>query len=1066
MFFKSILTKKFFFLFSLLLLFLGGRFVFAQEVSVVTIKSADSSAYKKNDKTEEDEIILSGNVCILVEKDEDKTEIKADTISFNRATKMLYAKGSVEVVKYKDDGGTQSITAETVLLNTSTLEGIFDGGRVVQLSGDDNADPSISTLIVASKIFGQDSAGTVAFKKADLTFCDDDNPHWKIKASRIWLLPGGEFAFLNAVVFVGKIPIFYIPAFYYPKDELLFNPAFGYDERTGYYFNTTTYLIGRKPLQPVEETEDSFSLMRETSLKEQKREGLVMHNLDKKYTGDTTNFLKIMADYYTNLGFLVGAAEVYRPDSEYISSIESSFKFGFTDTIFYSNGWYTPFDKNGKMQRDKADFLGVETPFRYGADINVSLKKPFKFDLSLPVYSDPFFTEDFETRSEYLDWINFLLGSYTSQTDEDDTSAQTTSFDWDVDMSYSFPIPEILTPFVTDISITSLSANIAFNSKSRSDDDFIAKSSAWRYQTPERSFFYPSQVTPFKISAKIEGTLIQYPFENTRSKKDEIEFPIELDMPEELKTEKQKEEENKSEEIEEKNENITEENEIAFTLRELEGDLDEWIPSINGIIYSLSYSVEPQFTSQFTYNSSDLYKSSDFEWSNFYSTYYQVESPLTLSSDFSLRDPFFSAKNEMTFDPLYQTHPNLDGYTSESSKNSVKLSDYSARKLDLISTNTFAVNPLAYSEVFRESSISWNTKVKIIRTDFIGDAENPEWSYATMDLTNDDTVTIHNVSATLAAREMGDFAQTLTLTSNLPPQLNEYTMNTTLDFPHLTVAAEAGLEQEYSDSNDYTWNPFKQSATIKFFNENLKFTESFNYEIEENHPDSLKLSLSWKNLQLAYTMQYTSGYDFDEDDGWVERSKMQFLPYTVSLAYGTPDKRFRYWKSRITWAPSVTVGLVYDCIQPTNSYFRFVPSMTFRIHDEFDLTFSAETQNNVIFRYIQKYTKYKNVISGEENIFVDLWNSFSFWGNGNFYDPDQTKRRSSGFKLKSLEASIKRNLHDWDLYASISFKPRAVTDGDKYEYDYHPYISFSISWHPMPSFKTEVIDEYGEWQLK
>ena len=38
---------------------------------------------------------------------------------------------------------------------------------------------------------------------------------------------------MNAVVYVGKIPVLYLPAFYYPKDELLFNPAFGYDERFG-----------------------------------------------------------------------------------------------------------------------------------------------------------------------------------------------------------------------------------------------------------------------------------------------------------------------------------------------------------------------------------------------------------------------------------------------------------------------------------------------------------------------------------------------------------------------------------------------------------------------------------------------------------------------------------------------------------------------------------------------------------------------------------------------------------------------------------------------------------------
>jgi hypothetical protein len=53
------------------------------------------------------------------------------------------------------------------------------------------------------------------------------------------------------------------------------------------------------------------------------------------------------------------------------------------------------------------------------------------------------------------------------------------------------------------------------------------------------------------------------------------------------------------------------------------------------------------------------------------------------------------------------------------------------------------------------------------------------------------------------------------------------------------------------------------------------------------------------------------------------------------------------------------------------------------------------------------------------------------------------------------------------MTASISFKPRAVTGSDgKKSYDYHPYITFAISWHPMPSLKTSLIDDYGEWELE
>lgn len=1064
MFLKFPACKKTVILILCLFAFLSSAFSADETVTVITILGADASEYKKNETTGEDEIRLSGNVSLSVEKGKSRTQIKAGFVTYSRATQMLYARENVTIEKTEESGSGQMIAADTVLLNTSTLEGIFDNGRTVQLESDSVSLPSGSTLIVASRIFGRDSSGSVSFKNAELTFCDDKDPHWRIKASRIWLLPGGEFAFFNAVVYVGNVPVLYLPAFYYPKDELLFNPSFGYSERLGYYFQTTTYLIGRKPLKEDDSSgeELSFNFMKQTSLKEQKREGLVLHNLDKKYSGSTADYLKIMADYYANIGILTGVAGSYNPDSEYISSANASVQLGFTNTVFFSNGTYSAYSYDGTVERDRTSFLGVETPFRYGAELNLSLKKPVSLQLSLPVYSDPYFTEDFEKRSEYLDWITFLLGSQKEKEDEEDTSAQKTTFEWNAAASWQIPVPDFLQPFISRLSFTEVKSGIVFNSRSRSDTDFAASPSDWKRFTPERSFFYPSQVVPLKFSLKIEGTVFKYPPETAGKTYSKPSFPLELEIPEMLRDESPQDEEGG-----EKETDAQEDRQLSFSFPELESEASTAVRDIKGISYSLGYSAAPEFASQITYDSSGLLEASDFAWGDFYSTYYQVKAPVELNSELRFREPFLSVKNGLAFQPEYQRHPSLKGYSSGPAKNSVILSDYNARKLDLISTNGFSLKPLAYSDVFRDSSLDWNTSLKVVRTEFIGDAENPEWDYITADLTDEKSVTEHIFSATLAAQESSRLSQKVTFSSRLPPQRNEYTVKTDLVFPYVSCSAEGGFEQENIDSDSYVWKPFKQSASLKFFDGSLSFTESFNYELEDRHAESLKLAVSWKDLQLAYTMQYATGYDFEEGNDWIPRSEKEFLPYTVSLAYGTSEKKYRRWKNRITWAPSLTTGIVYDCIRPTNSYFRFVPSLSFKIHNAFELTFSSESQNDVIFRYFQRFTKYKNVISGEQNMFADLWNSFSFWGDGSFYDSDQTKRRSSGFKLKSLKVSIKRNLHDWDMIGTLSFRPRAITSSSgRREYDYHPYITFAISWHPMPSFKTEVIDEYGEWELK
>ena len=86
--------------FFLLALFFVFKPAFSQsEVTVVTIISANYSEYKKNENTSEDEIHLSGNVKLSVEKEKSKTEIKADDVTFNRSTQMLYAKGNVRILK-------------------------------------------------------------------------------------------------------------------------------------------------------------------------------------------------------------------------------------------------------------------------------------------------------------------------------------------------------------------------------------------------------------------------------------------------------------------------------------------------------------------------------------------------------------------------------------------------------------------------------------------------------------------------------------------------------------------------------------------------------------------------------------------------------------------------------------------------------------------------------------------------------------------------------------------------------------------------------------------------------
>ena len=1088
------------------------------ERTVITIMNALKSGNKKDEKNGDELLTFDGNVKISVEKNGSKTIISADKVSYNRARDMLFAEGAVKLEQTEANGGTQSISSDSLLFNTETLEGVFDNSRVVKAESNAINLPSGSKITVASDLFARDDSGTISFKNGSLTFCDDEeNPHWRIKASRIWLLPGNEFAFLNALVYVGPVPVMYLPAFYYPKDELIFNPVFGYRNRAGYFFQTSTYIFGRKPLDTSssssskdEENDilgDYFSLIKPTKLMEQKLEGIVLHNLDTEYKGDTSNYLKVLLDYYTNLGVSTGLAGAYKGGNG-IPSIEASAILGFSNVVFQnpdSSNWHS-FAPSGEEYKDDSRFMGFWMPFRYKANLKVSGSFPFNYSMSIPVYSDPYFDYDFGDRNETMDWFSYLLNnpnqdSSTKTEDEKISSAEISSFTWNNTLSYNVSLPEVLQPYLSTLSISSFDSSISFSEATASFGDLPDVNpldvDAWKKNTPSRKFFYPSTVTPLKTGLRIGGTVFSTSTKKlAKSKKTDKTLAMELKGPDFEKEEGAEGEdgesaesaEKKDKDSEKKSEDEKKEEKDSLLDGGLLPDLTVSLPSqseTTPFSYSLTYNINPEFSSQINYASEPLKTAGDFDFNKFKTSYIQVRSPVSLNSTLSLYDNFFGMTNAITFEPLYQKHPYIadaetdesgrsnGGYT-DSSKKALIETDYKASYMKLYSANSVSFRPFVYFKHFKDTQFSWNTSINWLRTEFIGDAENPEWDYLTVDWTDKESITSHTLNATLAANEFGErFKQSLTLTATLPPQVDKYYATLNLNFPYVTFSAESGISKINPESNEWKKEPFRQSmsVSIPLFKSNLSFTESYNYELEEGYHDSLKLALSYGGLQASFTMRYTNPYDFEGDTynpdgtvakygrGWIAQSEKEFIPYSLSLAYSYSGKSFKKWRNRIEISPGLSTSISYDFVRPTQSYFIFTPSVTFRLHKFFYVKFSMETRNDVIYRYFQDAAGHPGRIPGETNPFLDLINGFRF--------DDEELRKSSGFKLKSFILQVTHDLHDWDFNMKLKISPRLVTptDGRAKYYDFSPFFSLSVVWRPMDSIKTKIADKYGDFVL-
>ena len=1065
--------SKTFVLFSLLM-FLFTFPLFSEdsenaEETIVFIESAKKTEYKKIE--EDDVVIFSGNVRLSVSKTSQEIYIEADYVVFNRNRSTLYAEGNVvftELGKGKDES-KETLTASSLLFNTETMEGVFDSARVVQESSKNINLSNGTTLIVSSELFGKENSGTVTFKNGTLTFCDDENPHWKIKASRIWLLPGNEFSFFNALLYVGNIPVFYLPFFYYPKDEMIFNPVFGYRPREGYFVQTTTYLVGRKPLQENSSDGEEAGLldfMKNTELMEQKREGLFLTNTEEKATMPK-NSLKIMADIYSNLGGMAGIDGNFI-DIGPISSLSFGTYFGFSNTLFPTlNNQYSKYSPSGKTYYDNSYFLGLKLPFRFYGNFAMKMSfSPFTLNVNIPIHSDQWFKNDFLNRSETMDWITFLLEDSNNNSDFS-TSSEINSYSWNISGSMSTPsFIKNLSPYIESFSINTLSSSLNFATKTNE----ILNGETESY-SPERKFFYPASVYPLKIDSTISGSLVSLSNKITSSKKQrdydfsEDDFIIPSDIDKNFESEKSTNEELVENQNESQNNEKSKNSNESFISEDFLPEIKtSTISSQNttNYEYKLSYTIKPNFASEINYFSEEYTSPKDINLSKIETSYISVKSPVTLASNLTLKNNFLSINNSFDFTPSFQSHPIINEEyenSNEAAINKIKLADFNASKIELKNTNAFVFRPFVFVDNISNFNISWNTSLTLLRSKFLGDIHNPKWEYLTIDWSSE-TISKNSLSVTFSTSQLdGLISESITLTGNLPPLTSSYSGTVKFKFPFCTnMSFSMGYKQKSKDDTTWIFEPFNQNSSWNFFNNKITLTQSFKYDLENMHPEKLSFTVKMWGLTSSYTMNYTNPYKFSTEEGtWNLVNEKEFLPYDFKISYTMPKSNLEFFAGDFTISPTFNSEIRFDLIQFTGCYLSVSPGISLKITDSLTFTFSALSRNDVIYRYVQDWFDLGVELPGETNFFKDLFNSFAFW-NTNL-------RQASGFKLKKLSMTLSHDLHDWTLNSSFSLEPRLIKTSKPYRYDFSPYFTLSVAWKPMSSLKTTIEDKYGEFLL-
>ena len=443
-------------------------------------------------------MVLRGGVRILLREGEALHTIQAERVTLNQTENLLTAEGDVEYTMTRGER-TDRFSGDSLTFNTRSLEGVF-------FEGGTESDQQVDGETIRFRFLGDSITrlenSTVIMERARITSSKPVDPYYQIRARKVWILASGEWAVLGALLYVGRIPVLYLPFFFYPGEEFFFHPVIGTRDREGSFLQTTTYLLGQKKRSSTPLSILSLDAPQENQTLRRRR-GLFLREVPGRTVDeeDLDRYLTVMADVYSRLGAFAGVKGSFPPEVSFSGGI------GFSRSIFTgAGGAYTPYfeDPPGEYRTfwNGSRLLGLDLPFRYGIDSSWLLGGS-RFSLSgrFEAYSDPFFPSDFFDRAEELDWSG-LLGLQGGSGLEP-TSTEKLNLTWELtakaDLSSLFS-----SPFFQTVSLQYLQARMLWQSFSRdvSADPLLAAD-------PARRFYYPVSLQAPSVSLNLTGELLR-----------------------------------------------------------------------------------------------------------------------------------------------------------------------------------------------------------------------------------------------------------------------------------------------------------------------------------------------------------------------------------------------------------------------------------------------------------------------------------------------------------------------------------------------------------------------------
>ena len=1053
----------------------------------LTIESSDRTDYFELEETNEKYLQFLGNVSLIMEdkKNDSIHRIQADRIIYNETANSLTAEGSLNYTLEQGDK-TEVFTGDSLTFSLDDWEGVF-------IKGTTAADREVGRQELTFYFYGETIyrlANDIIFlRNGSITSSDQKSPYYRIDANKIWILAPEEWALTSGLLYLGRVPMLYLPFFFHPGEELVFHPSLGVRDIEGYYIQTTTYLIGE-----AEKRKSTISFLQaadqSTASYRKELEGVFLRKREtesketapgERIQPKSENYLRIFLDLYTRLGLFTGVEGSFN-DNKNLNDLFFSVGLARSRNLYrIANGGYTYLDRNeeGIYQSywNDSDFLGVKLPVRFGLDFKISVKYPMlALTGALPVFSDPFFTRDFYDRDENIDWAEILGIEGETSGDATGTSASTAQkrnrLLWNIGLRFTPSVTD-LRPLIQSAQISRLNASMNWRLKNRPVEDYPSKYQVFSldYMYPEREFFYPESYTFPAFTGLVSGTFLSTGSQTaSRPGSSRQSPPAESDIellppwePVEGAPEEEKEEEE----------------EDALKIPARQNDLPISRPRIpSAFSHQLKYSISPDLAIDSRTDSSLWLRPSDIDFATEYSIL-NSRTSASLQYSANVRDNFFQLSNNIAISGNYKNHFNLaepEDPKWVQTPNQDKLASF----FKLNNGISMTISPLRQVQQLRNSSIKYSLATAIYQYTYdsiesLYDHDLFMWdkdhiNSHSMKMNVDFQTTIGKQQFTLdTVLPPLDQTVSLKLASNTGPFLHtlsagfkkeeQWEPTPVTIGERITFLQGSYLEEivDY-DPEASAFTDSKSELLIQLLNSNLSLRETFIYDLDDNIPTSSATNLSFYWFSMQFQAKHTNDFVFVPGQGWVSDAQApyseepRFLPSQLNLSAKYKLAEQFFWRKRIKFASDINTSWNLNLLRVTDTSLSFALNLKLFIAEFLEFNFASQSLNKASYRYIPALSQ--KIGLNALNPFVDIVKSFNFFNTQD--------RIESFFNLKSLSISAVHHLRDWDLTVEYSGTPKPANIDGLNTIEWSGELSIFVQWKPIPEFKREITKKDGE----